>query len=564
MRIIRTIFLLLFIYCSSNAVGWNLSKTKESATPKKISTIEEKPFVIVISANNNEKYIEKNLASVFSQNYENYRVFYVDDHSSDASFQKAKQLTKLFGEEKRTTFIQTSENRGLLANIYNAIHTCQDHEIIIPIDGNSFLAHENVLATINYTYADPEVWITYGNYLDYPSFKPAACKPISEKVIKNNSYRKEAWAPVHLRTFYASLFKEISLEDFIDHGQFYPILADEAITVALFELGGQHSRFIEDYLYLFNRNTKDQEVNILLKDECSLSIRSKSPYSCLQKLPKHIQTEKNTADLVIFSTDHPMHLYALLESCQRFVKGVNKISILYQATTIDYDHAYDDLKRSFPKVHFIKQVNPPNDFKQYCLDLINEAIFPSSAYVLFVADRMIFKDFIDLSTCIYALEATKSYGFFLSQSEILDKCATLNCEQGIPVHLTLTGIPCEDTLLAWQFSQGNHDWAIPNHFHGVLYRKADVKKDYQKINFNDPKSLKEAWNTQASMSAMGLFFSHSKCVRIGQLSEIKWKISPQDLLEKFSAGFKIDIVKFLQTQNHSIEIDKPLSFVPRN
>jgi len=42
----------------------------------------EKSMVVIIPSYNNESYCEKNLTSVFSQQYENYRVIYIDDCSN--------------------------------------------------------------------------------------------------------------------------------------------------------------------------------------------------------------------------------------------------------------------------------------------------------------------------------------------------------------------------------------------------------------------------------------------------------------------------------------------------
>src|SRR5690242_9474840 len=50
------------------------------------------PFVIVIIGRNNGAYLEKTLQSIFFQNYENFRILYVDDASDDGSFDLAQEL----------------------------------------------------------------------------------------------------------------------------------------------------------------------------------------------------------------------------------------------------------------------------------------------------------------------------------------------------------------------------------------------------------------------------------------------------------------------------------------
>jgi hypothetical protein len=44
---------------------------------------------------------------------------------------------------------------GALENLYRCIHTCDDQEIVILLDGDDWLAHPRVLQTLNAVYADP-------------------------------------------------------------------------------------------------------------------------------------------------------------------------------------------------------------------------------------------------------------------------------------------------------------------------------------------------------------------------------------------------------------------------
>jgi len=249
---------------------------------------EQKPFVIIIPSYNNSAYCEKNLRSVFSQKYENYRVIYIDDASTDDTFSKVTAIVSSLNQENRCTLIKNPTNKGALENLYQAIHSCLDHEIIVTVDGDDFLAHEEVLSTLNAAYANPDVWMTYGNYLDYPTFKqkPLICKKIARSVVKQNSYRKHPWVSSHLRTFYASLFKKIEKEDLLLEGKFLPMAWDLAFMFPLLEMSGEHALFIKSTLYLYNRTNplNDHKVNFELQTKCAHHVRNKTPYSRLNKL----------------------------------------------------------------------------------------------------------------------------------------------------------------------------------------------------------------------------------------------------------------------------------------
>nr|NGX45674.1 hypothetical protein [Chlamydiota bacterium] len=258
------------------------------ASPKKddgFTPTSEKHFVVLIASYNNAEYVQKNLASVYTQNYDNYRVIYVDDNSSDATFQKAEQEIARWEGQARTELIHNTKNVGALANMYNAVHSCSDNEIIVILDGDDFFAHERVLTILNENYADPKVWMTYGNYLDYPSYRQEAVlsRPIPALITEKNAFRNHAWASSHLRTFYAGLFKAIKIEDLFFRGRFFPMGCDVAIMLPMLEMAGHKARYINDVLYLYNRiNTiSDHKVNFKLQTQCGHEVQSKPVYNRL-------------------------------------------------------------------------------------------------------------------------------------------------------------------------------------------------------------------------------------------------------------------------------------------
>jgi hypothetical protein len=60
------------------------------------------------------------------------------------------------------------------------------------------------------------------------------------------------WVSSHLKTFYAGLFKRIPQDYFMRKGAFLRSAGDCAIMFSLLELAGEHCRFIEDVLYIYN------------------------------------------------------------------------------------------------------------------------------------------------------------------------------------------------------------------------------------------------------------------------------------------------------------------------
>lgn len=529
--------------------GWNAHKQKSLQQKKQAALVlEEKPFVLIIPSYNNSAFVEKNLRSVFSQNYQNYRVIYIDDNSSDDTFSKTKKILAELHQEKRTTLIHNPQNQGALANIYNAIHTCKDQEIIVLIDGDDFLAHEKVLEILNQNYSDGNVWMTYGNFLDYPSYRqtPTVCKELPQMVIKKNHYRTHEWVTSHLRTFYASLFKKIHLDDLIYRGRFYPMGWDLAFMMPMLEMSGKHTRFIKEILYLYNRQNplSDHRINFPFQQQCANHIRTKDTYNSLQELTMSDFPLSKKADILILSEGNPLQLYALLESIQLYVEGVGKISVIYP------NSHFEQIKTDFPSVHFLNS----EDFKSLCLKIVQDTSLENNPYLLLAQDDLLFKDYVNLSDSIDALEKTKAYGLFFSLGTHLTLSQDRYKHQDLPPLLPLKAISSRESVLGWQFALGYGDWKTAHPLDGVLYSREHLSKELATLEFNDPATLSQAWEKNRPQTTLGLFYAHSKSIK-NSLS--------RDILEKFEQGLKIDIHPFFQVDNPSKRADQEIVFISR-
>lgn len=171
---------------------------------------QEKAMVVVIPSYNNARWCEKNLASVLAQNYSNYRVIYVDDCSKDDTYQKVKQFIDEHNAWDKVTLIGNKERCGAMANWYNTIHNhCKDEEIVINVDGDDWLANDDVLQRVNQEYQNKDVWLTYGQFVEYPYGKECGYVGFPREVIENNYFREYGLPISHLRTYYAWLFKKV-------------------------------------------------------------------------------------------------------------------------------------------------------------------------------------------------------------------------------------------------------------------------------------------------------------------------------------------------------------------
>ena len=294
----RTFFLSLFF------LGSSLS-----------AEIAEKEIVVVIPSYNNEEWYERNLSTVLGQKYGKFRIVYVNDCSTDRTaecvakfvemhspdsfrifsfddhFSKSvPEIVDAFKQEIQrekvffTLVNNTSRCGGPLENLYRVIHSCDDDEIIVTVDGDDWLPHDEVLKKINEAYASGEIWMTHGNLVEYPHGGATWCEPVPLKFIESNTVRQFK-CPSHLRTFYAWIFKKIALEDLLYEGKFFAMAGDMALMYPILEMAAERHLFISEVNYVYNMQNpiNENKVNAELQRQLDQYIRQKHPYQRLEK-----------------------------------------------------------------------------------------------------------------------------------------------------------------------------------------------------------------------------------------------------------------------------------------
>ncbi len=246
-----------------------------------INAAGERRVVIVICSYNNNQWYQRNLDSVFMQKYSNYYVLYVDDCSSDGTADFVQKYIDDNRQNNRVKIIKNSVRRRALANLYSAIHQCNSKDIVVILDGDDWLAHNQVLSYLNNVYSNPNVWLTYGQFKEWPSGHGGFCAPYPSHIIQNNAFRTYPHGPSHLRTFYAGLFHKIKKEDLMYQGDFFPMTYDLAIMLPMMEMAGSNFQFVPEVLLIYNSSNpiNDHKTNVELQHKCDRVIRSMRSYS---------------------------------------------------------------------------------------------------------------------------------------------------------------------------------------------------------------------------------------------------------------------------------------------
>ena len=420
----------------------------------------EKHFVVIIPSYNNQEWVKQNLTSVFDQNYSNYEIVYIDDCSTDNTFEKVLSITQENQQEHRVKIIRNMQRKGALANLYHAIHACDNDAIIVCLDGDDWLSGPHVLATLNNYYTSENIWLTYGNYRIYQDNTWGICSEYAATTIATNNYRYDcAWRASHLRTFYAGLFKKIKLEDLLYKGNFYTVAWDLGLMFPMLEMSGGKFAFIQEPLYIYNRNNplNDFRCHELEQIQIDYFIRSKPAYAPIKRLEEGLVEQK--IDVIVFSHDHPKKLAVFLYTLYKYLKDIGTIIVLYTPTyypwkrsTQYFEHAYKNLISSFPNVLFIKQ-----EWGSVSKSLEQCLTYCSHKYCLITHDVFTIKKNVDGKECITMLEKTQSYAFYLSMQ------ATDFVQEAL--------VWLNDEVAAWQFESMPEYGLVQNNFTMTIYTK---------------------------------------------------------------------------------------------
>ena len=231
----------------------------DNLTHLEISKIIEgknKAFVFIISSYNNEEYVFKNLESVRKQTYKLWRVIYIDDASTDNTYQKVKDYFVNHNMSKKLILMKNLKNMKQAYCRYCAYEYCQDDEIICFLDGDDWLYDEGVLDILNKEY-QKDILLTYGSYYKYENDKLTdfiKYDNYTKDTIKLNLYRQaKGWYGIPLRTGYAKLYKNIPKDYLKDtDGNWMSACTDVAEFLWAIEQTNGKFKTIEYPMYVYN------------------------------------------------------------------------------------------------------------------------------------------------------------------------------------------------------------------------------------------------------------------------------------------------------------------------
>ena len=456
----------------------------------------ELPLVVVITSYNNVSWVEKNLDSIFMQQYNNFRVIYIDDCSSDGTADVVRKYIEDHNVQNQITFIANPSRNRKLKNVYNAFYLCDDNEIIIQVDGDDWLSHSHVFSEINSYYKKSNIWLTYGQFSYWYNSKRQARgwgHSISFNVKKSRNFRRGDYCCTHPKTFYAWLAKAIRLQDLLIEtspsfkGQFYPVANDVATFIPMLEMVGDKFAFISRTAYMVNctnpistSNKKKLEKN--LQKVCCKEVRSQPIQYAKLHEPLYNRLEKfehAKVNVVIIATDK-LATEKLLTEMSQIVNGIENYIVLY-----DQDNSVEQLKESFDQVHFFDCAQLDQAWK-YLTNCQQE-------HVILMRDSSQLPQSFDCTRHIYILEKTFADAVY----------ENLKPKSEIPLqHL-------EDDIYAFKYLFA--DQKDLHEFNMVLYRKQQLLQVWEHAQPSSCAELIACWQQRViGPHAIGLLTQDSE------------------------------------------------------
>lgn len=228
---------------------------KKGIVPDNVIPLKQNTFYIIIPSYNCLEFIKKCLFSLQCQEYKHFKVFVIDDASTDSNHTEYC-LNKCL--EMNWTFIKNNSNHGALRNIVMGINIMkpEDDDIIITLDGDDWL-NNSALQILNLNYQD-DTELTYGRFLYYnpkdldSHDSMGFSESVSQEIIKKKSFRDIHWIFSHLRSFKYKLWKNIKDQDLRDtDGIYFNVTWDMAFMYPMLEMANK-IKYINYPMYHYN------------------------------------------------------------------------------------------------------------------------------------------------------------------------------------------------------------------------------------------------------------------------------------------------------------------------
>lgn len=219
--------------------------------------MKEPKFLIVATGYNCKPYVKKCLDSIFAQTYQNFDIAIVSDGSTDGT---ATEIYEYCTEKEHSKhYVNMNlfvDNMGACYRRYHVINNPQwaDNTIVCLLGLDDELLPD-ALETIAEQYRNGK-YMTYGNWINQhgESLPKDFDLYFDEETHANRDYRKVKYRSTAMNTFYAKLFKQIPMQDFMLNGKWIDTTTESEVMFSCLEMCGKEKiGVVEKPIYLYNQ-----------------------------------------------------------------------------------------------------------------------------------------------------------------------------------------------------------------------------------------------------------------------------------------------------------------------
>lgn len=187
-------------------------------------------------------------------------------------------------------------------------------------------------------------------------------------------------------------------------------------------------------------------------------------------------------NIVIFSKDRALQLELLLRSMKQFFREsiVYKPSIIYKASTPDFQKGYDKLKEIHTEFNYIPETN----FRDNVLACLSD--YSKNYTVFFVDDNVFVAPFSPMDREFHHwTERLNISTLSLRMHPGVTYCYTANIQTPSPV-------PLISDPFTWYYPTCKGDWGYMCSLDGHVFRSHEIRPLINRVRFSNPNSLEDA------------------------------------------------------------------------
>lgn len=199
---------------------------------------EKKSLVVTLYHQKMSAIYKNNFEKILAQEYDKFRIIYFYEKQNERELLEVKELINFYNKTNEVLFV-CSKKKNFLKELPQY---CDKSDVIVDLDLSDLLVDAKVFEKINCEYQDPDVWLTYTDFINQKTNQKQGLDPYINRPLKELNIKKEAWMKSHMRTFYAGLINEVS-DQIISNN-----LNDDQIVFSVLKIGKWHVKYFSEPL----------------------------------------------------------------------------------------------------------------------------------------------------------------------------------------------------------------------------------------------------------------------------------------------------------------------------